>query len=125
MPERQRRCGGCRVTSSPRNRTRPASARKSPLMRLNSVVLPAPLGPRMPSVSPRVTDNEMPSVTLSAPKLLLTFSSASIATVLLLYLPLRLPSGGGEGRGKVEGQEISLSLPPAGMLGACELLTIT
>jgi hypothetical protein len=41
-------------------------------MRLNSVVLPAPFGPRMPSVSPSVTDSEIASVTLSAPYDLLT-----------------------------------------------------
>src|SRR5881227_4164837 len=67
MPPRQRRCGARRVTSRPSYSMRPASTRASPETRLNSVVLPAPLGPRMPSVSPASTASEMSSVTFSAP----------------------------------------------------------
>src|SRR5262245_47944153 len=77
MPARQRRCGGSAVTSLPSYSMRPASTLRSPLIRLNSVVLPAPFGPRMPSVSPARTASVMSSVTFSAPKLLLTPWSAS------------------------------------------------
>ena len=51
-PAWQRRCGGCRVTSTPSIRIRPASGVRSPAIRLSSVVLPAPLGPTMPTASP-------------------------------------------------------------------------
>src|SRR6185369_7429772 len=79
MPRRQRRCGGSAVMSRPSNAMRPVSTRTSPQIRLNSVVLPAPLGPRMPSVSPASTASEIESVTFSAPKDLLTPCSASRA----------------------------------------------
>src|SRR5882672_3962092 len=82
MPSRQRRWGGSRVMSLPPNDTRPASARRSPLIRLNSVVLPAPFGPSTPSVSPAATDSEMLSATLSAPKLLQTPSRARMDMTL-------------------------------------------
>ena len=38
--------------SSPANSTRPASGRNVPVAMPNSVVLPAPFGPMMPSASP-------------------------------------------------------------------------
>src|SRR6267142_7264437 len=113
MPRRQRRCGGCSVTSSALNTTRPESARRSPLIRLNSVVLPAPLGPRMPSVSPVATDSVTPSATLSAPKLLLMFSSARMTAIFLGISrscsrpPSPLAGEGGE-RGKRAGRGVRL-----------------
>src|SRR5256885_6216936 len=67
MPRRQRGWGASRVTSRPSYSMRPRSQRTSPEIRLNRVVLPAPLGPRMPSVSPASTASEMSSVTFSAP----------------------------------------------------------
>src|SRR5260221_6224650 len=84
------------------------SAWKSPLIRLNSVVLPAPFGPRMPSVSPSATDSVMLSVTLRAPKLLLTFSRARIAAIVILCRRhfgsgLPLPS---RDRGTLEAQRV-------------------
>src|SRR5881396_3852882 len=44
-PMRQRSCGGTPVTSRPLSTTRPVSQRRWPVIRLNSVVFPAPLGP--------------------------------------------------------------------------------
>jgi hypothetical protein len=44
MPSRARRCGGASDTSTPSRITWP-SQRWTPEMALNSVVLPAPLGP--------------------------------------------------------------------------------
>ena len=53
MPMRQRRSGASRVMSVPANSTRrPASGATVPAMMPNSVVLPAPFGPMMPSASP-------------------------------------------------------------------------
>src|SRR3954464_14755701 len=45
MPIPARRCAGKPVTSRPSKTTRPASGRITPVIRLNSVVLPAPFGP--------------------------------------------------------------------------------
>ena len=52
IPMTQRRGGGTDVISAPSNSTRPASAATVPVMMPNSVVLPAPFGPMMPSASP-------------------------------------------------------------------------
>src|SRR6185436_10381397 len=115
MPRRQRRWGGWWVTSSASNMTRPESARRSPLIRLNSVVLPAPLGPSMPSVSPAATDSVTPSATLSAPKLLLMLSSARMAAILLEISRScsRPPSPLGPGIGR-EGRRSAHQLQLAG-----------
>src|SRR5512134_417222 len=43
------------VTSRPLKRTCPLSGRRCPVMRLNSVVFPAPLGPMMALIEPRGT----------------------------------------------------------------------
>jgi hypothetical protein len=55
MPSRQRSCGGMPVTSRSLKRTLPASGRRCPVMRLKSVVFPAPLGPMMALIDPRGT----------------------------------------------------------------------
>src|ERR671930_659521 len=46
------------VTSRPLSTTRPASARRCPVIRLKSVVLPAPLGPMIALTLPFGTSNE-------------------------------------------------------------------
>src|SRR5882757_11486575 len=61
--------------SSPKKRTRPAVGGKSPVMALNSVVLPAPLAPSTARRSPTATENEMSSIARSAPNARLTPSS--------------------------------------------------
>src|SRR5262245_15391779 len=61
--------GGCRVTSSPKKRTLPAVAGKSPVITLNRVVLPAPLAPITARRSPAATENETSSIARRAPKL--------------------------------------------------------
>src|SRR5918996_4087590 len=66
MPARARRVDERPVMSRPSYRTVPASARNSPATRFNSVVLPAPFGPTMPSAS-SATANERSSITRSAP----------------------------------------------------------
>jgi hypothetical protein len=67
MPDRQRAIGGTRVTSLPRKRIVPPSVAILPVMRLNSVDLPAPFGPMMPSAAPSPTAKEIPSANVSAP----------------------------------------------------------
>ena len=68
---------GIAVTSSPKKRTLPAVAGKSPVMTLNSVVLPAPLAPMTARRSPAATDSETSSSARSAPKLRETPASSS------------------------------------------------
>ena len=61
--------------SSPKKRTRPAVGGKSPVTALKSVVLPAPLAPRMARRSPAATESETPSIARSAPNVRVTPSS--------------------------------------------------
>ena len=68
--------GGSSVTSSPKNRTRPDVAGKSPVTTLNSVVLPAPLAPITARRSPAATANETSSSARNAPKYRETPSSS-------------------------------------------------
>ena len=52
MPSRQRSCGAMPVTSGSLKTTRPVSGRRWPVIRLKSVVLPAPFGPMMALIEP-------------------------------------------------------------------------
>src|SRR5882724_294395 len=87
MPRRHR-CDGCKpVMSSPLCRTRPDSGRRSPVIRLNIVDLPAPFGPSTPSASPCASEKLRSSMTLSDPNRLLACSSAnSIGSLQRLQL---------------------------------------
>ena len=67
MPSRERACGGIAVMSEPSNTMRPVVGATSPVIRLNSVVLPAPLGPITASASPPSTARLTLSTALSAP----------------------------------------------------------
>src|SRR4051794_4791874 len=67
-PRPQRAAAPSRVTSSPRSVTVPAPGRCAPASTSSSVVLPAPLGPTMPSGSPGRTATATSSSTTSAPK---------------------------------------------------------
>src|SRR5215475_9335760 len=62
-----RRDGGIRVISLPSKRTRPAAATAVPVMALNKVVLPAPLGPMTARRAPASSVIETPSTAFSAP----------------------------------------------------------
>ena len=55
--------------------------RKPVIMRM-VVDLPAPLGPRKPSTSPRSTANDTPSTARLAPNTLVKFSTLIIAAVV-------------------------------------------
>src|SRR6185312_8268243 len=55
MPMPQMRCGGTPVMSRLSSSTRPALGGKCPVMRLNSVDLPAPFGPMTAAICPSAT----------------------------------------------------------------------
>ena len=67
MPRRESSSGDMPVMSSPQNSTPPAVGLIWPRMLLNSVVLPEPLGPITPTISPGPTDSETPSTARIAP----------------------------------------------------------
>src|SRR5262245_42454408 len=69
------------VTSSPKKRTRPRVARKSPVTTLNSVVLPAPLAPMTARRSPTATENETSSIARRAPNVRVTPSNTRASSV--------------------------------------------
>src|SRR5687768_7385844 len=73
-PSAARRCVGMRVTSRPNNSMRPSVTGSAPAIRLNSVVLPAPLGPMSARRSPGRTASSTPSTARSPPK---TFETRS------------------------------------------------
>src|SRR4029434_3710619 len=66
-PSAARRCGASRVTSRPNSEMRPPVGRVSPLIRLNRVVLPAPLGPMIARFSPGPISRLTPSTARSPP----------------------------------------------------------
>ena len=66
-PRWQRRAAELRVTSWPRSSTRPPSGRRAPARMLSNVVLPAPLGPTIPTESPSPSWRLTPLRTSSAP----------------------------------------------------------
>src|SRR6202162_5210630 len=77
MPRRQRSCGAMPVTSRPLKLMLPASGRRWPVMRLKSVVLPAPLGPMMALIEPRATLKLTPPRAWKPSKLLLRSRTSS------------------------------------------------
>ena len=77
MPRPQRSCGAMPVTSRSLKRTLPASALRCPVMRLKSVVLPAPLGPMMALIEPRGTLKLTRVTAWKPPKLLLRSRTSS------------------------------------------------
>ena len=66
----------------------PASGLRSPSMISSVVVLPAPLGPRMPKNSPASTSNETPSTARTSPYVLLS-SSTLISAPMACQTPMR------------------------------------
>src|SRR5436309_2393264 len=72
MPRRLIACGARPVMSSPRKRTVPAVGENAPVMMLNSVVLPQPLGPMMQRSSPAPMDRFTPRSTWRPPNCLET-----------------------------------------------------
>src|SRR3984957_10006295 len=93
--------GGKKVTSSPKKRIVPEDGGKSPVMQLNSVVLPAPFEPRTARRSPGRTVSEMSVRAARAPNSRVTPRSSSA---------LAEPT--------VERRCATLSMAPAGRLRA-------
>src|SRR6266851_7863834 len=79
MPAAQILCGGRPVMSLPSKATRPASGVWKPAMAANSVVLPAPLGPIRPTISPWCTSSEAWSTAKRPPNDLESSRTSSMA----------------------------------------------
>src|SRR5690554_5372297 len=101
MPARAMRWAGRPVTGSPRSNTSPEVGANVPAMTLNSVVLPAPLGPMTPVILPRWTSKETSSRAVSPEKVLVTprRRSSGVASVVgsdMLHLRVAglLPTSG-------------------------------
>src|SRR5215468_4918417 len=77
MPSRHRAAESSRVTLRPANLTWPAPGDRSPEIRPNRLVLPAPFGPTIPTVSPAPTENDRSSAMTTRPNRFVTWSSSS------------------------------------------------
>src|SRR5215469_9352229 len=84
-PWAARRWAGALVTSRPNSVMRPELTGSAPAMRLNSVVLPAPLGPMSARRSPGRTARATPSTARRPPKCLLTPSSVRANSALMTF----------------------------------------
>src|SRR6185437_11912817 len=82
MPRRQRAAESSRVTFLPAKLTWPAPGDRSPEMRPNRLVLPAPFGPTIPTVSPAPTLSERSSAMTTRPNRFVTWSSARSGLVI-------------------------------------------
>src|SRR5262245_42705790 len=84
MPRRTRTCGGKPVMSRPSSRIRPSVGRKTPVRRLLSVVLPAPLGPISAWRAPRSIASDTPLVAIVPSK---RFSSPTVSSTAAIGSP--------------------------------------
>ena len=75
MPRRQRAAASSLVTFLPAKDTSPLLGASSPEMRPNRLVLPAPFGPTIPTVSPAPTENDRSSAMTTRPNRFVTWSS--------------------------------------------------
>src|SRR5256884_6038348 len=82
MPSRHRAAASSLVTGRPPKEIAPAPGDRSPEMRPNRLVLPAPFGPTIPTVSPDPTVNERSSAMTTRPNLFVTWSSSSRELVI-------------------------------------------
>src|ERR1041385_746440 len=72
---------GADCTSWPQTRTVPEVGARKPVIIFMVVDLPAPLGPRKPSTSPRLTENETLSTARIGPNLLVRLRIAIISVM--------------------------------------------
>src|ERR1019366_6445620 len=89
IPSRVMRCGGSPLMEIPSKRTAPEVNGYRPVMQLKAVVLPAPLGPIMETISPSPTSKERSSTAArlpSSPPLLALGQRARVGTRLQLDL---------------------------------------
>src|SRR6478609_9083205 len=84
MPLRAITWGGRRVTFVPSKKTCPAVFGTKPVTRLTNVVLPAPLGPTRPTISPLGMLTETLSTAVTPPKRRVRPSSRSAGSVMAL-----------------------------------------
>src|SRR5207244_2379144 len=77
MPACATRYAGRPPISAPRKRTEPALGLSAPAMRLNTVLLPEPLGPIRPRISPSATSNETLLTAVKPPNLFVSCSTFS------------------------------------------------
>src|SRR5260370_10602077 len=82
MPSLHRVAGSSLVTVRPAKRTSPAPGARSPEMRPNRLVLPAPFGPTIPTTSPGPTANDRSSAMTTRPNRFVTLSSSSSGPVI-------------------------------------------
>src|SRR3970040_2090787 len=100
MPSRQRSWGGIPVTSRPLKRTCPESGCRWPVIRLKSVVFPAPLGPMMALMPPSGTLTLTPATAWKPSKLLRRSRTSSTARP-----PAEPAPGGRRGTGDAAGED--------------------
>src|SRR5258705_9542559 len=100
-PSRQRSCGAMPVTSRPLSFTWPRSGRMWPVIRLKSVVLPAPLGPMMAPMLPRGASRLTPP-TATKPSKTLTRSRTSSTARSTEEAAGERADGAGDAAGKAE-----------------------
>src|SRR5579875_38969 len=82
MPSRHRAAASSLVTARPAKRTSPEPGARSPEMRPNRLVLPAPFGPTIPTTSPGATLNDRSSAMTTRPNRFVTWASSSSAFVM-------------------------------------------
>src|SRR5260370_7917598 len=93
MPRRQRAAESSLVTVLPAKDTWPLLGARSPEMRPNRLVLPAPFGPTIPTLSPGPTANDRSSAMTTRPNRFVTgFSSSSSGSVIRSFLRPLTPS---------------------------------
>src|SRR5512135_677959 len=98
MPSLHRAAASSLVTVRPAKRISPATGARSPEMRPNRLVLPAPFGPTIPTVSPGRTARDRSSAMTTRPNRFITCSSSSSGLVISSRVS-RLQVGGDLGAG--------------------------
>src|ERR1700729_4124633 len=90
MPSLHRAAASSLVTVRPANWTAPASGARSPEMRPNRLVLPAPFGPTIPTMSPGPTASDRSSAMTTRPNRFVTWPSSSRLSLIrsLADIPL-------------------------------------
>src|SRR5580700_8819030 len=86
MPSLHRAAASSLVTWRPAKEICPAPGDRSPEMRPNRLVLPAPFGPTIPTVSPGPTENERSSAMTTRPNRFVTWSSSSSGLVMRSFV---------------------------------------
>src|SRR6266545_2197538 len=94
MPRCTEPCADFPLTCLPPSRTRPLVAGMEPAATENSVVLPAPLGPMRPRISPSSSRKSTLSTARRPPKCLLTDSPTRMAVTWSRFPPVAEPAAG-------------------------------